>query len=168
MKCYLLDTSVYGVLVDEDEEDYEVVNKIIDYAKKNRDCFVTTFVVAKELDAEELDERIKEVIQPVYYLTTSKILPPLEVAYAEEYQKVKKLAWNYIQKLEKKDADKVMHDVLNYAWASVAKVDAFVTRNRRGILAEEYWPILRRSNRQMGLKFVKIMSPNEFYELLLY
>lgn len=166
MKRYLLDTSVYGVLVDEGERDYGVVNKIIDYAKRNNDYFVTTFIIAKELDAEELNERIKGIIQPVYYLTLSKTFPPLEVASAEEYQKVKKLAWNYIQKLKKKDADKVMNDAENYAWSSVAGVDAFITRNRRGILSEEYRSILRRSNKKMMLKFVRIMSPTEFYELL--
>lgn len=166
MERYLLDTSAYGVLVDEQEEDYEIVKKVIEYAKKNRDRFVTTFIIANELDAEKLDKRIKEVILPVYYLTASKTSSPLEIAYAEEYPRVKKLAWNYIQKLEKKEADTVMHDALNYAWASVAGIGIFVTRNRRGILAEKYRYILKRSNRKMGLNFVEIMSPTEFYEVL--
>ncbi len=166
MGCYLLDTSTYGVLVDEQERDYGIVKDIVEYARKNRGKFVTTFIIANELDAEKLDERIKEVILPVYYMTVSGTSPVLEIAYAEEYQRVKKLAWKYIQKLRKREADKVMHDALNYVWASVAGIDIFVTRNRRGILAEKDWHILRRSNRKMGLKFVEIMSPIEFYEIL--
>ena len=64
MNRYLLDTSVYGILVDEHEQDHEVVKKIIDYAKRNRDYFVTTFIISQELNAEEISDRIKNIIYP--------------------------------------------------------------------------------------------------------
>jgi len=60
-----------------------------------------------------------------------------------------------------------MYDALNYAWTSIAKIDILVTRNRRGILARDYWKTLERSNRKMNLPFVRIMSPTEFYSYLL-
>jgi len=86
--------------------------------------------------------------------------------FSEKHELVEKLSWNYIQRLEKKVADEVRDDVLNYAWASAAGVDVFVTRNRRGILAESYWRILEKSNRKMSLSFIRIMSPTNFYESL--
>jgi len=165
IKRYLLDTSVYGVLPDRYEKDYEVVGDIIDYAKKNREYFFTTFIVSKELNSEKVGERIKKLVLPAYY---SSISPSgvIELLYSEKFDLAKKLAWNYIQNLEEKDAYKVMDDALNYAWASIGDVDIFVTRNRRGILARDYHPVLRRSNRKMRLRFIKIMSPTGFYETL--
>ena len=165
-KHYILDTSVYGVLVDRNEADYEIVKKLIDYAKENRGDFITTLVIAKEIDAEDLKKEIKDVIKPEYYLSVSDTYSPIEISRAEEYPKTKKLAWNYIQKLEKKDADRVMNDALNYALASIAEADVFVTRNRRDILAESYHHVLRKSNKKMGCKFVEIKTPTEFYESL--
>lgn len=163
MKFYLLDTSVYGVLADPHESDYKTVVDLIEYTKKHRENFLTTFIVAKELHSEKIDKRIRDIILPDYYCSISDKAAPLEIVFASEYQKAKKLAWNYIQKLEKRDADKVMYDALNYAWASIAKVDVFVTRNRRGMLAKDYRKILEKSNRKMKLPFVKIRSPTEFY-----
>ncbi len=167
MNYYLLDTSVYGVLADKKEPDYEVIASLIDYAKRNRENFLTTLVIANELDAEDVEKRIKDIVRPEYFLSVSNIHPPIEISHAEKYPQARKLAWNYIQKLEKEDADKVMNDTINYALASIAKVDVFVTRNRRGILAEEYRPVLRRSNQRMRCKFVKIQSPSEFYKSLI-
>lgn len=166
MKKYVLDTSVYGVLVDRHELDYEVIKKIVEYAKRNREKFLTTFIISKELHSGEVDKRIKDIILPQYYATISKDKAPLEILFYEKYDLVEKLAWNYIQRLEKKVADEVKDDVLNYAWASVAKINVFVTRNRRGILAEGYWKTLENSNKKMGLSFVKIMPPTNFYESL--
>ncbi|RLI89048.1 MAG: hypothetical protein DRO62_02430 [Candidatus Altiarchaeales archaeon] len=165
MKRYLLDTSVYGVLADKEEEDYEVVKKIIEYAKKNREHFVTTFIIAKELDSKKMSKRIKDTVLPEYYSSFS-VKGVLQALYSNEYELVEKLAWNYIQKLEKKEASRVMDDALNYAWSSVAGIDVFVTRNRRGILAEEYHKVLERSNKKMRLKFVRIAGPKEFYGVL--
>lgn len=166
MTYYLLDTSVYGVLVDRSEEDYDAIRKIIGYAKENREKFLTTFIISKEMHSDDVDKRIKGIILPQYYTSISKDRASLEILFSEKHELVEKLAWNYIQQLEKKVADEVRDDVLNYAWASAAEVDAFVTRNRRGILAENYWKILEKSNRKMGLSFVKIMSPTKFYETL--
>ena len=165
MKRYLLDTSVYGVLVDENEEDYDVVREIIDYAKRNREQFVTTFIIAKELDAEDVSKYIKNITLPAYYSSISVNAGILEVLCSDKFELAEKLAWNYIQRLEKKEADKVMYDAMNYAWGSIAGIDVFVTRNRRGILAKNYRQVLRTSNNQMRLRFVKIMSPTEFYEM---
>lgn len=166
MGCYLLDTSVYGVLADDNDDDYEVVRKIINYAKKNRDRFFTTFIIAKELDSKQMYKHIKDIILPQYYSSFS-VGGVLQALYPEKYEQVEKLAWNYIQKLEKKDAARVMDDALNYAWGSVAGMDIFITRNRRGVLADEYHRILRISNEKMGLKFVKIMRPKQFYDSLI-
>lgn len=165
MKRYLLDTSVYGVLVDREEGDYGVVKKIIEYAKENREHFVTTFIIAKELDSKKMSKHLKDTILPEYYLSFS-VKGVLQALYPNEYGLVEKLAWNYIQKLEKKEALRVMDDALNYAWSSVAGIDVFVTRNRRGILAEDYHKILERSNKKMRLRFVRIMGPKEFYGIL--
>jgi len=164
MTYYVLDTSVYGVLVDRNEKDYGIVKNVIEYAKENRERFLTTFIISKELHSEGVDKHIRDIILPRYYETISKDKAPLEILFSEEHDLVEKLAWNYIQRLEKKVADEVKDDVLNYAWASVAGVDAFVTRNRRGILAESYWKTLEKSNRKMGLSFVKIISPTKFHE----
>jgi len=166
MKRYLLDTSVYGVLVDESNDDYEVVRNIVGYAKSNRDKFFTTFIIARELDSKEMHKYLKDIILPEYYSSFSES-GVLQALYPEKYDLAEKLAWNYIQNLEKKDAKRVMDDALNYAWASVAEIDVFVTRNRRGILAEEYHKILKRSNMKMRLKFVEIMGPKQFYESLI-
>ena len=57
-------------------------------------------------------------------------------------------------------------DAVNYAWASIAGVDIFITRNRRGILANNYHHVLKKSNNKMRLGFVEIISPTEFYETL--
>lgn len=166
MTVNLLDTSVYGVLPDRYEEDHEIIKKIIEYAKKNRELFLTTFIISKELNSDRVSEGIKKLVLPEYYssVSTSGVI---ELLYNEKFNLAKKLAWNYIQKLEKKEASKVMGDALNYAWASIAGINIFVTRNRRGILAESYHPILRRSNKKMGVRFVRIISPTEFYESLL-
>ena len=166
MKRYLLDTSVYGVLVDENEEDYEIVRDIVDYAKKNREQFVTTFIIAKELQSEKVDKSIRDAILPEYYCSISPDNIVLEAMFCNKFELAQKLAWKYIQRLRKKDADKVMDDALTYAWCSVAGVKVFITRNRRGILAENYRPVLRKSNTGMRVKFVEIMSPNEFYDSL--
>jgi len=61
----------------------------------------------------------------------------------------------------------VMDDALNYAYCSIANVDVFVTRNRRGILAREYHDILRNSNQKHDLGFVRIMTPSEFLDAIL-
>lgn len=167
MKRYLLDTSVYGVLADKNEKDYEIVKKIIDYATKNREYFVTTLIISSELNSEKVDKDIRDIILPHYLSTISKNMAPLEIAYSESYQKVEKLAWNYIQRLHKKEASKAIPDASNYAWASIAEIDAFVTRNRRGILAENYHKILKKSNQKLGLKFVEILRPKQFYNSLL-
>ena len=166
MKRYLLDTSVYGVLVDENEEDYETVRDIIDYAKKNRRQFVTTCIITKELHSEDISKKIKRITLPAYYNTVSKDSAALEIVYCEKYDISKKLAWNYIQRLRKQEANKSMPDAKIYAWSSIAGIDGFITRNRRGILAENYRSVLRKSNISMRVKFVEIMSPNEFYDSL--
>ncbi|MBU4406291.1 MAG: hypothetical protein KKB24_01765 [Candidatus Altiarchaeota archaeon] len=165
-KRYILDTSVYGVLPDKYEKDYEAINKIIDYAKRNKECFLTTFIISKELDSDKVSERIKRPVLSAYYLSISTS-GVIELLHSDKFDLAKKLAWNYIQKLEKKDATKVMDDALNYAWASISNVDIFVTRNRRGILAKNYHPVLRKSNNKMKLGFVKILSPTEFYGTLI-
>lgn len=168
MKYYLLDTSVYGVLPDPKERDYKIVKNIMEYAKENRENFVTTFIISKELASDKVSEDIKETILPVYYSAVSSNRAPLEIMHSDRYSFIKKLAWNYIQKLEEKKARKVMDDALNYALASVAGVDAFVTRNRRGILADPYHKILEKCNEKFRLKFVKILRPNQFYESFLF
>ena len=94
-------------------------------------------------------------------------MAPLEIAYSDRYQKVEKLAWNYIQRLHKREATKALPDALNYAWASIAEIDVFVTRNRRGILDDEYHKILQKSNHMLRLKFVKILRPKQFYNSFL-
>ena len=166
MKQYLLDTSVYGVLVDENEGDYEVVRKIIDYAKRNRQQFVTTFIIARELGSEDVSKDIRDITLPAYYSSISHDAGILEVLCSDKFELAENLAWNYIQRLRKKEADEVMADATNYAWGCIAGIDTFVTRNRRGILAEDYRRILKMSNIRMRVKFVNIMSPTEFYETL--
>jgi len=163
MPLYLLDTSVYGVLAEEDDRDYEVVKRVIDYGKENRGNFVSTFIIAKELDSENVDKSIKDAMLPEYYLSISGVL---EILHAEESNNADKLAWNYIQKLGKRDAVKSMPDALNYAWASVGGVDFFVTRNRRGILAENYRSLLKKSNSKFRLKFVEVVTPKQFADYL--
>jgi len=164
MNLFVLDTSVYGVLVDKTERDYGVVHGIIEYARKNSHQFLTTFIIARELGSEDVDERIRAITLPAYYSTLSTKKAPIEVLYSNQHELATKLAWNYIQKLKKNEAYKNMPDALNYAWCSLAKIDAFITRNRRGILAEEYHKFLRRSNKRMNLGFVEIMPPEQFYE----
>lgn len=166
MKLYLLDTSVYGVLADKDEKDFETVKKIIDYATENREYFVTTLIISSELNSEKVSKEIRDLILPYYISTVAKNMAPLEIAYSDNYQKVEKLSWNYIQRLHKKEAAKVLPDALNYAWTSIAGIEAFVTRNRRGILADNYHKILQKSNQKLGLKFVKILRPKQFYNSL--
>ena len=161
---FILDTSVYGVLVDEKESDYTLVRKIIEYASKNRQYFLTTFIIARELGSMDVDERIRAITLPAYYITLPPNKAPLEVLHSSQHELARKLAWSYIQKLEKTEAYEVMPDALNYAWSSIGEVDVLVTRNRRGILAEEYHKILKRSNRRMNLGFVEITSPQQFYE----
>jgi len=164
---YLLDTSIYGVLIDEHEPDYDIVQKTIGYAKSNREHFVTTLIISKELSYRTVNENIRRVILPEYYSSVSVDRGVLEITHSDKYELAEKLAWNYIQRLEKKDADMVMDDALNYAWASVAGIEVFVTRNRRGVLADSYRPVLKKSNKKMRCKFVELMQPNEFYETLI-
>jgi len=163
----LLDTSVYGVLADPGEEDYDAVRRLIDFAKGSRGDFVTTCIVIKEVMSEDMPKRIGDIILPDYFSTISGDKAPLEICFSEEYEKSRKLAWTYIQDLEKKEAEEVMDDALNYAYCSIANVDVFVTRNRRGILAREYHDILRNSNQKHGLGFVRIMTPSEFLDAIL-
>ncbi|GEM_PF-1112093 len=168
MDIILLDTSVYGVLADEGEEDYAVVKKIIEYAIKHREHFVTTAIISKELNSEDMSKSIRDVILPEYYSSLSPSKAVLEVVFSHKILETQKLAWNYIQRLEKEEAGEVMDDALNYAWSSIARVDVFVTRNRRGVLAENYHRILEKSNRKLRLPFVRIITPIKFYELLSY
>jgi len=159
MPLYLLDTSVYGVLAEKGDRDYSIVRKIIGYAKENRERFISTFIIAREIDSEHVDKLIKDIILPEYYSSISGIL---EIFNADKSHVADRLAWNYIQKLGKRDVVKSMPDALNYAWASVGDVDVFVTRNRRGILAESHRKILQKSNSKFGLKFVKVTTPKQF------
>lgn len=156
---------MYGVLADVCENDHLVVKKIIDYAKKHRDYFYTTFIIAKELDSDKMSKRLKDSVLPEYYSSFSPN-GVLQALHSDKYELVEKLAWNYIQKLKKKEASLVMDDALNYAWSSVSEIQYFVTRNRRGVLADEYHKVLENSNRKMGLKFVKIVGSKQFYEIL--
>lgn len=166
MVTILLDTSVYGVLADLKEEDYLLVKRLVEYAIKHRDNFVSTAIISKELNSEDVSERIRDAVLPEYYASLSPSKAVLEVIHSDKIQEAHKLAWNYIQRLEKEEAGEVMDDALNYAWSSIAKVDFFVTRNRRGILAKNYWKNLEKSNKKYGLDLVKIMTPKQFYGVL--
>lgn len=166
MDIYLLDTSVYGVLADLKEGDYLLVKKLVEYAKKHREYFVSTAIISKELNSEDMSERIRDVVLPEYYSSLSPSRAVLEVLHSDKIMEAQKLAWNYIQRLKKEEAGEVMDDALNYAWGSIAKVGVFVTRNRRGILAEDYWKTLEKSNKKHGLAFIRIMTPKQFYEFL--
>lgn len=157
----LLDTCIYGVLVDKKHREYENVKKILNYAKTHREQFVTTFIVANELD--DMTKELLEVVLPEYYNSFKGVIESL---IPEKYPNVKKLAWRYLQKLRIKNAEEVLSDALNYSWMSHADVDIFVTLNRRDLLAEEFRTIIKRINKEMRVGYVKVMTPKEFLRLL--
>ncbi len=64
MRSYVIDTSVYGVLTDKHEGDYSEVRKIIEYAKRNRDYFVSTAIISKKLNSEDMDKSIRDATYP--------------------------------------------------------------------------------------------------------
>jgi len=94
MRKYILDTSIYGVLADKHEADYEVIKNIIAYAKKNRENFVTTMIIAKELLSEESGKGIKDIILPEYLPSISQSMASLEIAFSDKFETAEKLAWN--------------------------------------------------------------------------
>jgi len=161
---YLLDTCVYGVLVDKKHKEYKNVKAILDYAEKHREQFVTTFIVYRELVNMKLEHQ--DIVLPQYYRTISKTISPLEIVLSEQHSDVNKLAWRYIQKLKIKSAKKVHYDALNYALASYAGIDTFITINRRDLLAKEFQPTIKRINKEMGIKYIKIKPPNMFLDFL--
>ncbi|ODS36024.1 hypothetical protein BEH94_01815 [Candidatus Altiarchaeales archaeon WOR_SM1_SCG] len=61
-----------------------------------------------------------------------------------------------------KSAKKVFYDALNYALASYAEIDSFVTLNRKDILANEFQPTVMRINEEMRVKYVEIKTPKQF------
>ena len=75
-ELYLLDTCVYGVLVDKKHKDYKAVQKILEYAKKHRGQFVTTFIIYREL--ANMKREHQKIVLPEYYQTISERCP-LEV-----------------------------------------------------------------------------------------
>ena len=161
---YLLDTCIYGVLVDRKHKDYEAVKTILNYAKEHREQFITTFVVNYELANMKLEHQ--GIVLPEYYLTLSKTMPPIEVILSEQYDDVEKLSWRYIQKLKIKSAKKVIYDALNYALASYAGIDTFVTLNRKDLLAKEFQPSIKRINEEMRIKYTEVSSPKLFLKSL--
>jgi len=158
---FTLDTCIYGVLVDRKHGEYERVNKILSYAKRCREQFFTTFIVADEL--YDMEKGLLEVVLPEYYNSFTGVIESL---IPEKYPNVKKLAWRYLQKLRVENADEVLPDALNYAWASHSNLDAFVTINRRNILSKDYQLTIKRINEEMRVKYVEIMTPSEFLEFL--
>jgi len=159
-KLYLLDTCIYGVLVDRKHKEYRTVKAILDYAKNHREQFVTTFIVYRELT--NMKPEHQDIVLPEYYLTLSGIVPSLEVVFVKTIFYAEKLSWRYIQKLKIKSAKKVFYDALNYALASYAEIDSFVTLNRKDILANEFQPTVMRINEEMRVKYVEIKTPNQF------
>jgi len=164
MRSYLLDTCIYGVLVDKKHRDYEIVKKILDYAREYREQFVTTFIVFRELNLMSKD--LQSIVLPEYYTSVSKDTSMLEIVLSERQSDIQKLAWKYIQDLKIEDAEKVLPDAENYSLACHAGVDTFVTINRRGMLSKEKQSKIKRINRKMRVKYVIVMTPNKFYELL--
>jgi len=162
---YLLDTCIYGVLVDKKHEEYENVKAILDYAKKHREEFVTTFIVYYEIAKMKLER--KDMVLLNYYLTISKTIPSLEAILSDQYTDVKKLSWKYIQKLKIKSAKEILPDVLNYALASYAGIDTFVTLNRKDILGKELQPAIKRINEEMRVKYIEIKTPMQFSDSLI-
>lgn len=161
---YLLDTCIYGVLVDKKHKEYKNVQTILDYAKEHREQFVTTFVVYKEISKMGLEHQ--NIVLQEYYSTIPKKISPLEGILSEEYDNVEKLAWRYIQKLKIKYAKKVFDDALNYALASHAGIGVFVTLNRRDILAKEFQPAIKRINEETSVKYIEIKTPKQFLDLM--
>jgi len=163
MRLYIPDTCIYSVLVDKKHEEYERVREIVEYAREHREQFVTTFIIANELD--DMKKEQKDIVLPCYYTTTSYMIEHL---IGEKAKDVRNLAWRYIQELKIEDVKKVFPDAENYSWASHAGIDAFVTLNRRGILSKELQPKIKRINRGMRVKYVEIMTPKEFLRFLVY
>lgn len=161
-KLYLLDTCIYGVLVDKKHRDYETVQKIPDYAKKHTEQFVTTFIVYRELSNMKMEH--KKMVLPKYYQTISKTTSPLEVILSDCYASAEKLSWRYIQKLSIKSAEDVLPDAENYALSSYAGIDVFVTINRKDLPAKEFQSSIKRINEEIKVKYVKIETPNEFLD----
>ncbi|ODS41983.1 MAG: hypothetical protein MSIBF_01120 [Candidatus Altiarchaeales archaeon IMC4] len=158
---YLLDTCIYGVLVDKGHKEYTNVRKILDYAKKHGDKFVTTFIIANELD--DMMKEHKDIVLPVYYATAQSMIEHL---IGEKVKDVRNLAWRYIQELKIDDAEKVFPDAENYSWACHAKIDAFVTINRRGVLSKHLQPRIKRINEEAQVRYVEITTPTEFLGFL--
>jgi len=160
-ELYLLDTCIYGVLVDKKHGDYERVEKILEYAKKHREMFISTLIIFDEIN--KMDDVILEIVYPEYINTSSAMI---EQIISNKYSEVKKLAWRYIQKLGIVDAKKIYHDALNYSWACYSGTNVFITLNRRYILSKEFQPTLKQINEEMRVKYVKIMTPKEFLMFL--
>jgi len=160
-RMFILDTCIYGVLVDRKHKEYERVKRILDYAKRRREQSITTFIVANELD--DMEKRLQEIVLPEYYNSINSVI---EAIIPGKYDDADKLAWRYIQKLGVIDAEKVYKDALNYAWACHAGIDTFVTINRRGLLAKEFQPTIKRINGEMRVNYVEIMTPKEFLDYL--
>jgi len=107
---FLLDTCIYGVLVDKKHEEFERIGEIINYAKEHRESFVSTLIIFDELN--KMDESLLEVVYPEYINGANSML---EQKIAEKHADVKKLAWRYIQRLGITDAHRTYHDALNYS-----------------------------------------------------
>ncbi len=158
---FLLDTCIYGVLVDKKHQEYENVKAILDYAKSHKEEFATTFIVFKELDY--LNEEYKSTVFPEYFESNSITL---ELAISDKQKEVDKLAWRYIQKLRISDAGKVFADAENYSWACHANLDVFITLNRKNLLAAGFQSTLKQINEEMRIKYVEIMTPKQFLDFL--
>ncbi len=159
----LLDTCIYGVLVDKKHREYANVQKVLNYAKTHREQFVTTFIIANELD--DMNDNLLEIVLPEYYASISNVI---EYIIFDKYANVKKLAWRYIQKLGVLDAKRVYKDALNYSLACHAGVGIFVTLNRHDILSKKFQSVIKRINEEMGVKYVKVMTPTEFLRFLAF
>lgn len=162
-KLYILDTSIYGVLVDKKHGEYHRVKKILEYAKEHKDNFVTTFIIANELN--DIGKEQKDIILPYYYTTTKSMLEHL---IGERSKDVRNLAWKYIQELKINDSKKVFPDAENYSWACHAGIEIFITLNRRGILSRQTQTKIKRINKEMRVRYVRVMTPSEFLEFLPY
>jgi len=66
---YLLDTCIYGVLIDRKHPEFSHIRKILDYAKSHKENFATTFIVFKELDY--IKEDYKSIVLPEYFRSNS-------------------------------------------------------------------------------------------------
>jgi len=162
-ELYLLDTCVYGVLVDKKHKDYKAVQKILEYAREHRGRLMTTFIIYREL--ANMKREHQKIVLPEYYQTISEKCP-LEVSLSNHYTNIRKLSWRYIQKLKIKNANKVFEDASNYALASYSGIGAFVTLNRKDILAKEIQPEIKRINEETKIKYVEIKTPTQFLEFL--